>query len=111
MSCTLRAVGKVVPEGRWTLAGGGASAGSENHRKHASNRSRPGGARDSDSGRSAAPFGAEFFIGAGSGGFAALYHRLISMTPPASGHHLVSGAKCMTGSNRIHSAAESKVMH
>jgi len=33
---------------------------------------------------SAAPSGAESFVGAGSGGFASLHHRLISTTPPAS---------------------------
>ena len=34
-------------------------------------------------------------------GSVALHHRLISMTPPAAAHHLVSGAKCMTGSSAL----------
>ena len=74
-----------VPEGQWKLAGGGATEGSENHRNPVANRGRPSrGAGLRFGADSAAPFGAESFIRAGSGGFAALHHRLIAVTPSGS---------------------------
>ena len=58
----------------------------------------PAGARERMGRRFRRPIRGGILVGAGSGGFTVLHHRLISMTPPASLQHLMIGSKCMTRS-------------